>query len=157
MSKASYKSKKGESSSQYRQCVPPCPHFITSEDTHSLCVVCLGVKHAESALEGAGCPHCERLPLRTLLSRRALFEEGVFASGLHGAGPASAEAERQLHSWGSQLDLADGDGRVPISILTCQIHCPFSGIGSSFCVFFPSEGGLSASPISLRGGRCGEC
>ncbi len=98
MSKASYKSKKGESSSQYRQCVPPCPRFITSGDTHSLCVVCLGVKHAESALEGAGCPHCERLPLRTLRSRRTLFEEGVFASAPHGAGPASAEVERQLHS-----------------------------------------------------------
>ncbi len=108
MSKASYKSKKGESSSQYRQCVPPCPRFITSGDTHSLCAVCLGVKHAESALEGAGCPHCERLPLHTLCSRRTLFEEGVFASAPHGAGPASAEAERQLHSWGSQLDLAEG-------------------------------------------------
>ncbi len=82
MSKASYKTKKGESSSQYRQCVPPCPRFITSGDTHSLCVVCLGVKHAESALEGDGCPHCERLPLRTLRSWRALFEEGVFNSVL---------------------------------------------------------------------------
>ncbi len=108
MSKASFKSKKGKSSSQYRQCVPPCPRFITSGDTHSLCVVCLGVKHAESALEGAGCPYCERLPLRTLRSQRTLFEEGVFASAPHGAGPASAEAERRLHSWGSQLDLAEG-------------------------------------------------
>ncbi len=106
MSKASYKSKKGESSSQYRQCVPPCPRFITSGDTHSLCVVCLGVKHAESALEGAGCPHCERLPLCMLRSWKTLFEGGVFASAPHGAGPA--EAERQLHSWGSQLDLAEG-------------------------------------------------
>ncbi len=108
MSKASYKSKRGESGSQYRQCVTPCPRFITSGDTHSLCVVCLGAKHAESALEGAGCPHCERLPIRTLRSRRTLFEEGVFASAPHGAGPASAEAERWLHSWGSQLDLAEG-------------------------------------------------
>ncbi len=108
MSKASYKIKRGESSSQYRQCVPPCPRYITSGDTHSLCVVCLGVKHAESALEGAGCPHCERLPLRTLRSRWALFEEGAFASVPRGAGPASAEAELQLHSWGSQLDLAEG-------------------------------------------------
>ncbi len=105
MSKASYKS---ESGSQYRQCVTPCPRFITSGDTHSLCVVCLGVKHAESALEGAGCPHCEQLPIRTLRSRRTLFEEGVFASAPHGAGPASAEAERWLHSWGLQLDLAEG-------------------------------------------------
>ncbi len=159
MSKASYKSKKGESSSQYRQCVPPCPRFITSGDTHSLCVVCLGVKHAESALEGAGCPHCERLPLRTLRSRRALFEEGVFASALHGAGPASAEAERQLHSWGSQLDLAEGmetGGSLSLSSpARSTARSLVSEARSAF--FFPSEGGLSASPISLRGGRCGEC
>ncbi len=108
MSKASCKTRKGESRSQYRLCVPPCPCYITSGDTHSLRVVCLGVKHAELALEGAGCPHCERLPLRTLHSRRALFEEGAFASVPRGAGPASAEAKRRLHSWGSQLDLAEG-------------------------------------------------
>ncbi len=108
MSQATFKSKRGESGSQYRQCVTPCPRFITSGDTHSLCVVCLGAKHAESAFEEAGCPHCERLPIHTLRSRRALFEEGVFASAPHGAGPASAEAEWWLHSWGSQLDLAEG-------------------------------------------------
>ncbi len=85
MPKASYKSKRGESGSQYRQCVTPCPRFITSGDTHSLCVVCLGAN-----------------------SRRTLFKEGVFASAPHGAGPASTEAERWLHSWGSQLDLAEG-------------------------------------------------
>ncbi len=87
--------RRDESSSQYRQCVPPCPRFITSGDTHSLCMVCLGVKHVESALEGAGCLHFERFPLRTLRSRRALFEEGVFAS-------------TPQHSWGSHLDLAEG-------------------------------------------------
>ncbi len=108
MSKASYKFKRGESSSQYRQCVTPLPSLYHERDTHSLFMVCLGVKHAESALEGAGCPHCERLPLCTLRSRRTLFEEGVFASAPHGAGPASAEVEQQLHSWGSQLDLAEG-------------------------------------------------
>ncbi len=62
----------------------------------------------ESAFEEAGCPHCELLPIHTLRSRRALFEEGVFVSAPHGAGPASAQAERWLHSWGSQLDLAEG-------------------------------------------------
>ncbi len=92
MSMAPYKSKKGESSSQYRQCVPPCPRLITSGDAHILCVVCLGAKHAESALEGAGCPHCERLPLRSLRSRKTLFDEGVFASAPHGAGGGGAAA-----------------------------------------------------------------
>ncbi len=117
MSKATFKSKRGESGSQYRRCVTPCPRFITSGDTHSLCVVCLGAKHAESAFEEAGCPHCERLPIHTLRSRRTLFEEGVFASAPHGAGPASAEAEWWLHSWGSQLDLAEGlETAKPLSL-----------------------------------------
>ncbi len=108
MSKESFKTNKGESRSRYRLCVPPCPRYITSRDTHSLCVVCLGVKHTKSALEGAGCPHCERLPLRTLRSRRVLFEEGAFTSVPRGDGPTSAEAERRLHLWGLQLDLAEG-------------------------------------------------
>ncbi len=50
MSKATFKSNKGKSRSRYRLCVPPCPRYITSGDTHSLCVVCLGVKHAGSRL-----------------------------------------------------------------------------------------------------------
>ncbi len=39
-------------------CVPPCPRFIMGGDTHSLCVACLVVEHARSALEGADCPYC---------------------------------------------------------------------------------------------------
>ncbi|KAL0148327.1 hypothetical protein M9458_056389 [Cirrhinus mrigala] len=92
----------------FKVCVPPCSRYITSGDTHALCVACLGAGHAASALEGADCPHCERLPLRTLRSRKALFEEGAFTSAPRGSGPASAEAERRLHSWGSQLDLVEG-------------------------------------------------
>ncbi len=108
MSKASEKSNKGECGLRYRLCVPSCSCYIMSGDTHSFCMVWLGVKHAESVLEGTDCPHCERLPLRTLRSRKALFEEGAFVSIPHGAGPASAEAERRLLSWGSQRDLVEG-------------------------------------------------
>ncbi|KAL0173153.1 hypothetical protein M9458_033464, partial [Cirrhinus mrigala] len=89
-------------------CVPPCKRYITSGDTHSMCVVCLGAEHAMSTHQGADCPHCELLPLRTLRSRKALFEEGDFTTVPQGAGPASTEAERVLHSWGSQMDLLEG-------------------------------------------------
>ncbi len=100
MSKATVKSKRGESGSQYRQCVTPCPRFITSGDTHSLCVVCLGAKHAESAFEEAGCPHCEQLPIHTLGSRRTLFEEGVFAPLRRSGG-----CTRGARNWIWQRDL----------------------------------------------------
>ncbi|KAI2647309.1 Transposon Ty3-G Gag-Pol polyprotein [Labeo rohita] len=100
--------KSGESGPRFTLCVPPCKRYITSGDTHSMCVVCLGAEHAMSALERTDCPHCEALPLRVLRSRKALFEEGAFTSVPQGVGPASVEAERALHSWGSQLDLLEG-------------------------------------------------
>ncbi|KAI2661423.1 Transposon Ty3-G Gag-Pol polyprotein [Labeo rohita] len=107
MSKASRKSKHLDEP-RFRACVPPCPRFITGKDTHALCVVCLGAEHAAAALEGADCPHCVQMSLHTLRSRKALFQLGAFSSVPRGSGPASAEAGRRLHSWGSQLDLAEG-------------------------------------------------
>ncbi len=99
---------KHESDKQnFKLCVPPCPRFITGGDTHSLCVACLVVEHARSALEGADCPYCVRLSMRTFRSRRALFEGGALASVPRGSGPAFAEAGRRLKSWGLQMDLAE--------------------------------------------------
>ncbi|KAI2664009.1 Transposon Ty3-G Gag-Pol polyprotein [Labeo rohita] len=99
MSKKSEKTK-NVSKPGFRACVPPCSRYISSGDTHALCVACLGAEHAASALERA-------LPMRLLRSRKDLFSaEGSFIP--RGSGPASAEAERRLHSWGSQLDLVEG-------------------------------------------------
>lgn len=92
----------------FRKCVPPCPRFLSGVDTHDLCVMCLGAEHALSAFEGAECEHCERLPLRSLRSRLALFDRSAQDSVPHGSGPASAEAERRMRSWGSQMDLSEG-------------------------------------------------
>ncbi len=84
----------------------PCKRFITAGDTHKQCVACLGAEHAAAAFnKEADCPYCERLPLRTLRSRKSLFVDGIFTSEPRGSGPAAAEAERRLHSWGSQFDL----------------------------------------------------
>ncbi|KAL0176577.1 hypothetical protein M9458_028907, partial [Cirrhinus mrigala] len=61
------KGKSGNSGSHYRLCVPPCKRYITSVDTHSICVVCLGaggltVRIASSFLCGRSAPG--RLSLR---------------------------------------------------------------------------------------------
>ncbi|CAM4721262.1 unnamed protein product [Leuciscus chuanchicus] len=93
---------------EYKRCVVPCPRFITGGDTHLLCVFCLGVEHAQSVLEGADCEHCVKLSLRTLRSRRAFFEEDGSVRVPRGAGPAAAEAQRRLSSWGSHMDLVAG-------------------------------------------------
>ncbi len=145
---------KGESRSLYRLCVPPCPRYITRGDTHSLCVVCLGVKHAKSALEGAGCPHCERLPLRTLRSQRVLFEEGAFTSVPRGAGPASAEAERRLHSWGSQFDLAEGmDTGRSLSSSLSSLSGPYPHLPDPLPVLWDQKPILRFLPLRERAQR----
>ncbi len=58
-----------------------------------------------TALDGADCLYCERLPLRMLRSRKALFKEGAFTSVSHGAAPAFAKAEC---SWESQMHQMEG-------------------------------------------------
>ncbi len=128
MPKSQYKAKhEGESKSQYKQCVPPCKRYLCAGDTLGLCVVCLEARHAEVALEGADCPHCESLPLRIFHSRKALFSsEGSFVSVPRGAGSASAEAERQRRSWGSQRDLVEGSETSESSPVTSHDRSPRS-------------------------------
>ncbi|KAI2647461.1 Uronate isomerase [Labeo rohita] len=95
-------------SKAFRKCADPCPRFLTPDDTHDLCVFCLGEEHARDILEGAVCVHCERFPMKKLRSRLSLFsrEEGQPPVS-RSSGPSAAEARRKMSSWGSQVDLAD--------------------------------------------------
>lgn len=74
--------KKMANSQQFRVCVHPCPHYIMGRDIHDLCVCCLEVEHVRSALEGAGCVHCE-----ALRSRLAVFEKSGQARAPRKLGP----------------------------------------------------------------------
>ncbi|KAL0146508.1 hypothetical protein M9458_058139, partial [Cirrhinus mrigala] len=49
-----------------------CSGPIEVLDTHKFCILCLGLAHAEAALAGSDCPHCEEFSLRTLKSRRSV-------------------------------------------------------------------------------------
>ncbi len=86
----------------------PCPRYLTPDDTHDLCVFCLGEEHARDVLEGAICVHCESFSMRKLRSHLSLFsrKEGQ-PSASHGSGLTVAEARRVMISWGSQAELAD--------------------------------------------------
>lgn len=68
--------------------MPPCPSFLTPDDTNYLCFYCLGEEHV---LEGAECAHCEKFAMKNL----------------RGSDPAVAEARRRLSSWGSQVELVE--------------------------------------------------
>ncbi|XP_052473657.1 uncharacterized protein LOC128030230 [Carassius gibelio] len=53
-----------------RACPAACGALIAAKDLHPFCVVCLGLKHAQEALENAeNCSHCLMLP-KNVLRRR---------------------------------------------------------------------------------------
>ncbi len=65
------------------------------------------------------CPRCVRMSMRSLHSRRALFEEGALTSAPRGSGPTLAEAERAPEivaiTGGSDRKIGDGMSFSPSS------------------------------------------
>ncbi len=52
-----------------------CGNPLHADDTHAEYVSCLGKSHADAALSGADCSHCECFSLASLRSRLAFFSE----------------------------------------------------------------------------------
>lgn len=99
---------KTKASDCFRKCLPPCPRFLTPEDTYDLCVMCLGEECARSVLEGSEYTHCDKLSIRKLPSHLSLFsrDEGQ-VSVSRSSGSAAAEAQHKLRLWGLKVKLAD--------------------------------------------------
>ena len=95
-----------------RRCASPCSRYLSEGDTHSFCVVCLGVEHARAVLEGAVCANCFQLSMRELRSRLSLFDQSDQARVSSASGPASVEAARRLYAWDSHVELADNTETV---------------------------------------------
>ncbi|ROI15914.1 hypothetical protein DPX16_21617 [Anabarilius grahami] len=95
---------------EFRRCIPPCSHFIASDDPHSKCVKCLGFSHVREAVHGtSACKFCENLLLKTLRSRLAVFEKesSVFPCGA----PEAVEASRESATRGSDVELEDMESK----------------------------------------------
>ncbi len=52
-----------------------CRSPLHADDGHSECVSCLGKSHADAALAGSDCSHCESISLASLRSQIAFFSE----------------------------------------------------------------------------------
>ncbi len=52
-----------------------CRGDLHADDGHSECVSCLGKAHADAALAGSDCTHCESISLASLRTRIAFFSE----------------------------------------------------------------------------------
>ncbi len=70
-----------------------CAGPIEPLDHHLHCVACLGLAHAEAALDKSDCGHCADLPVRVLRARRdmvrGLFGVGLTAASVPLVGPPS--------------------------------------------------------------------
>ncbi len=55
---------------RFRRCVDPCQRCLTLDDTHDLCVMCLGEEHARSVLEGMECVHCAFISMLIMLTSK---------------------------------------------------------------------------------------
>ncbi len=70
-----------------------CAGPIKPLDHHLHCVACLGLAHAEAALDESDCGHCADLPVRVLQARRdmvrGLFGVGLTAASVPLVGPPS--------------------------------------------------------------------
>ncbi len=62
-----------------------CAGPIEPLDHHLLCIACLGLAHAEAALDESDCGHCVDLPARVLRAHRDMVR-GLFGMGLTAAG-----------------------------------------------------------------------
>ncbi len=51
-------------SKAFNRHVDLCPCYLTSDDTHDLCIFCLGEENARDVLEEAICMHCEHFSMR---------------------------------------------------------------------------------------------
>ncbi len=58
---------------RFRKCADLFQRYLTSDDAHDLCIVCLGEEHVSFVLEGTECLHCEHFSLRKLRFRLSLF------------------------------------------------------------------------------------
>ncbi len=98
---------KTKASECFRKCLPPCPRFLTPEDTPDLCIMCLGEERARLVLEVFEYTHCDKLWIRKLPSHLSLFsrDEGQ-VSVSRSSGSAAAEAQHNLRLWGLKVKLA---------------------------------------------------
>ncbi|XP_057175254.1 uncharacterized protein LOC130544998 isoform X1 [Triplophysa rosa] len=95
------KSATAPGTSSSRACPAACGALIAAKDSHEFCVVCLGLKHAEEALENPEhCSHCLVLPKKLLRRRLKVAATQCIELGLsdsdggHGDGDAPPGASR---------------------------------------------------------------
>ncbi len=93
-----------------------CGNKISGKDTHQVCSACLGLKHAQMAIENPGsCEHCARFTMKSLRRRLARQASLSGHDPLMSPSPVPAATPQvsipvelpttAALSWGEQLDI----------------------------------------------------
>ncbi len=93
-----------------------CGNKISGKDTHQVCSACLGLKHAQMAIENPGsCEHCARFTMKSLRRRLARQASLSGHDPLMSSSPVPAATPQvsipvelpttAALSWGEQLDI----------------------------------------------------
>ncbi len=87
-----------------------CAGPIEPLDQHLHCVACLGLAHAEAALDESDCGHSADLPVRVLRARRDVVR-GLFGVGLTAASVPLVSPPPLLAAGASSCRAAEPNGR----------------------------------------------
>ncbi len=88
---------------RFRRCVDPCQRCLTLDDTHDLCVMCLGTRALFSREWSAFIVSLFSVGKSSALGCPVLGQ----SSASRGSGPAAAEAVKRLSLRRSQMKLAN--------------------------------------------------
>lgn len=83
-----------------------CGEMILSKDSHPLCIACLGVRHAQTALANPKCcPHCSLFPIRVLECRVRVTAVNKGDPRIYVPPVEKDEAAQLMHyNWGEFMD-----------------------------------------------------
>ncbi len=119
-----------------------CRSPLHADDGHSECVSCLGKSHADAALAGSDCSHCESISLASLRSRIAFFSESVPAPRTLPFSSSQRPERKKQRGRGSQCPVKGELTPAQIPRVSLSPHREVSPV-----LFFPN---LTSIPLQAR-------
>ncbi len=96
-----------------------CRSPLHADDGHSECISCLGKSHADAALVGSDCSHCESISLASLRTRIVFFSESDPAP--HALPFSSSQGPVRKKQWGRGSQRPVESERTPAQILRASL------------------------------------
>ncbi len=123
---------------------------LHADDDHSECVSCLGKSHADAALAGSDCSHCESISLTSLRTRIAFFSESDPAPRALPFSSSQGPVRKKQRGRGSQRPVESKLTPAQIPRASLSPHRDFTEISPGLRrLSSPQNLHLPFSPLSL--------